>query len=159
MNPIAILFIVIVIFSSIVSAKNKTKKQQQKKDAASAPGKPRPAAPVPETDAAQKSFAFSGASGFYSEGEDPCHEDMLTGVPFSRENADAQYGSLFEADQQSEGTASSEGEDPCHESMLTGPAAKERPAFLPGDTGSAELLRGIILSEVLGKPKALRRNG
>ena len=42
-----------------------------------------------------------------------------------------------------------EGEDPCHADMLTGPQQADMPEPAEPSEGAQELLRGVILSEVL----------
>lgn len=76
-----------------------------------------------------------------AEGEDPCHAAILQRLPnppqhtFSREESDF--------------APFTEGEDPCHADMLTGPRQADMSEPAEPSEGAQELLRGVILSEVL----------
>ena len=150
MNIIRFLVILVIIISVI--ARVSDKKAQARKNAAKASPSRKPSAPPKNVSPAPEATLFSYAS----EGDDPCHSSMLTG--FSEDDSFGSNSSLYETDLTDEGFGSSEGEDPCHESMLTGaPDSDAAPSPIIPGTNAGELLRGIVFSEVLGRPKAARR--
>lgn len=153
MEKTAILFVVISLISIVMSIREQ-KKKQEKKNASSSVQASKPA-PV-KTERNETFHEAKRLSVSALEKENPFQRDMLTGskeerpLPFPDTVAD----SIF---MDSEGSASEEGEDPCHSDMLTGPAESEPEAVFSDTPDSRELLRAFVLSEVLSKPKALRR--
>lgn len=147
MNPI----IVILVLYGLISAVSKAGK---KKNQAAGAGKK--ATPVPphtarkvmkqidpsvwdkiDKAAAQKAEkpADKAVPAWKSgEGYDPCHEEMLSGIkPRGHE----------------------EGADPCHEYMLNDLQPEgESTLSVQEELQARELLRGVILSEILQKPKS-----
>ena len=115
-------------------------RQEAAKETSIAPANAPQATPIAAPAPVQQSFVL--------EGEDPCHQDMLQKRPAPVMPAPAKIGA--------------EGADDCHDYMLgqseqsrsmpETPQTQESPA-------SQELLRGVILSEILRRPapKAYRR--
>lgn len=106
--------------------------------------------------------SHSGFSSF-GEGNDPCHDELLghsyppaapsgsMTVAFARQ--DTENSVSFMAPLQAE-----EGVDPCHEEYLTGPARNREPDENE-DTQwqNNDLLRGIIVSQILTRPVSMRK--
>lgn len=106
--------------------------------------------------------AFTEPFG-YGEGNDPCHDELLghsyppaapsgsMTVAFARQ--DTENSVSFMAPLQAE-----EGVDPCHEEYLTGPARNTEPDENE-DTQwqNNDLLRGIIVSQILTRPVSMRK--
>lgn len=76
-----------------------------------------------------------------AEGEDPCHAAILQRLPNPPQHTFSGAESDF--------APFTEGEDPCHADMLTGPRQADMPEPAEPSEGAQELLRGVILSEVL----------
>ena len=87
------------------------------------------------------------------EGEDPCHEPMLSP---RRETI------RFETVSQEEMDAAGEGEDPCHTgSVLMDSPLEHSPIFDTEDTDAfaRDVLRGVAMSEILARPAQRRGAG
>lgn len=155
MNGIPVIFLIAVILSVIKSIADKKKKSADSKK--TRPNPPVRRAPASAAQPGPQAPQKRPASIQFTEGEDPCHDDMLTGS-FLDMTFDENH-SMFQEDLKAEGFGSEEGEDPCHEDMLTFSSAEG--SDLPGTIASLqnrnELLRGIILSEILGRPRAARK--
>ena len=149
----ALLIIVGAILS--ITAKMSDEKKKQGSAARSAPrrvwheaAKETPSAPANAPQAAPNAVPAPVQQSFMLEGEDPCHQDMLQKRPSPVMPAPAKMGA--------------EGADDCHDYML---GQSEHPLSMPEASrtresqASQELLRGVILSEILRRPapKAYRR--
>ena len=134
--------LIVVVFIIVVNIA-KAKKQRQKAKEAASPlnvspeikNKYRSAQNTVPQREAPRPFAAPVTSAF--EGYDPCHEEQLSGMPPK---------------------AGEEGFDPCHEEPLFGMEAAA-PGISDADREEAaqELLRGIVLSEIMGRRQPLRR--
>lgn len=76
-----------------------------------------------------------------AEGEDSCHAAILQRLPNPPQHTFSGAESDF--------APFTEGEDPCHADMLTGPRQADMPEPAEPSEGAQELMRGVILSEVL----------
>lgn len=162
MEALALLIVIGVLCSLASKSNEKKKKQGKARPAAQTMRKQMPQRPLEDTapeDADVDDTEMQEAEdapapvqqAFLLEGEDPCHEDMLPQRP-----APAAPGSVV---------IGPEGRDACHDYMLRKPAPAPLPEPMPmqeedtENTAAQELLRGVILSEVLQRPapKAYRR--
>ena len=124
--------IIIVVFIIMVNIA-KAKKQQKAKEAAPPLNAGRKTA-APETEP-RRTFSAPVPPGF--EGYDPCHEEQLSGMP---------------------PRAGDEGFDPCHEEPpFSVPVAAPEMTDAEREENAQELLRGIIIGEVLRRRQPLRR--
>ena len=110
------------------------------------------------TEAQAVQTAFTEPFG-YGEGNDPCHDELLghayppaapsNTVAFARPDASVSFMAPLQAE---------EGVDPCHEEYLTGPARNREPDENE-DTPwqNNDLLRGIIVSQILTRPVSMRK--
>ena len=136
--------LIVVVFIIVVNIA-KAKKQRQKAKEAASPLNVSPeikkkyrntqnADPQAQREA-PRPFAAPVTSAF--EGDDPCHEEQLSGMPPK---------------------AGEEGFDPCHGEPLFGmEAAAPEISDADREEAAQELLRGIVLSEILGRRQPLRR--
>ena len=76
-----------------------------------------------------------------AKGEDPFRVAILQRLPNPPQHTFSGTESDF--------APFTEGEDPCHADMLTGPQQADMPEPAEPSEGAQELLRGVILSEVL----------
>ena len=144
MQPIFILLILIGVFNSILkAAKKQTQATGTPQKGAPVPPAARSAArkPAPETAKKASRPAFPAQEKRAAqpawksgEGEDPCHEEMLRGVKPS---------------------GNEEGADPCHEYMLHDTPSAEDASAPMGEEQAQELLRGVIMSEILRRPRSV----
>lgn len=146
----AIIFLIAVI---IICAKRTSENKNQKNGKN---GKP----PAGVTRAKKVSPLSPAANRIVKprEGEDPCHEDMLTGSDSYRNDRHDPGTSGYSMYEDPFTTESTEGTDPCHEEMLTGSApACTSPEKTDSDLSANALLQGIVMTEILQKPVSLRR--
>lgn len=144
MQPIFILLILIGVFNSILkAAKKQTQATGTPQKGAPVPPAARSAArkPAPETAKKASRPAFPAQEKRAAqpawksgEGEDPCHEEMLRGVKPS---------------------GNEEGADPCHEYMLNDIIPAGEPSSPADEAQARELLRGVIMSEILKRPRSV----
>ncbi len=136
-TPVFVLFISIFIGIAAIS--------DAKKKGQAAIKMEREAMPEPEHSAFEPLFSQEEiqAQPMQLEGEDPCHADMLPKRPVPVQPAAAAIGP--------------EGVDQCHDYVLrkqeTDPILLEEDAAEENETAQ-ELLRGVILSEILRRPAA-----
>ncbi len=145
--------LIILVVTLIINAKARQKKAAR--DAAGTAG----TAPVrkPRQPLNSENTAF--------DAKEPVQQDLFSGSmstkaqPRTDPPAETVFGTI-------EDRPYDEGEDPCHEEMLPkhgkesrAPAAQETPAAAaPSLPSPGTLLSGIMMSEILGKPLALRED-
>ena len=165
-------FLVVVLIWMFVAGDSKKKQQKKKRQAASRSGpkvggrasKAAPASLFEETgpepakpqQVRPEELKVSYAEGVDSEeGEDPCHEDMLRAARPSAVH--------FHPVEETEMAHAAEGEDPCHPVSGLRAQAPEEEAEDADERLQAmrrELLRGVIMREILTRPcerRAARR--
>ena len=155
-----ILFLILCFFVlSIVNATRKKRAERQGKQ--QTPKVPTPASLASALGSGQSltqamTGAFTGSASRAAasrEGEDPCHEEQLT-----RPAAPLRSSVLDRMPPPAAPEMGPEGEDACHAYMETAKETKalpekDAPALQPNPD---ELLRGVILSEVLSRRPPLR---
>lgn len=159
--PVALILIILSIVTSVMKNKKKQEKKAQKqakKQAMVSPQRTAKAAPAPAVpamsvwDEAERELApmQPAAPSMGREGSDACHDYMLPKVPLTPIKT-------FENHAPAAPVIGTEGIDPCHEFMLDEAASIKTETL--DETGmneeqARELVRGIILSEILTRPQA-----
>lgn len=156
--PIALILIILSIVSAVMKNKKKQEKKAQKqarKQVPVSPHKPVQAKPAPAVpamsvwDEAERELA-PAAPSMGMEGTDACHDYMLPKVPKTPSVK------TLENHIPASPVMGADGTDPCHDFMLKD--ASSVPVEAEDETGMApeeakELVRGIILSEILTRPQ------
>ena len=140
-------FMMIWVFFVVSSIRKAKMQKPAKRPAAMAAGKQ---ADMPRKKTPVKSVPKADPLAGSAEGEDPCHDHFMRPREIRSQFAQTAPESMELA---------MEGEDPCHPASILAQAleeSEEERTAVDGSLGE-DLVRAVIWSEILAKPRGMRR--